>query len=310
MEARVSLPPYVLAVDFGGTKLAAAVVDVARGELVVSARCPTPAGGAEASLAALIALAQAALRQSPGPVTAIGISFGGPVSADRRTVLRSMHVGAWEGISLPARLSAVLGLPAAMDNDGNLAALGEWAFGAGRGVRSLLYIQVSTGIGAGLVLEGQVYRGQGLAGEFGHLTVMPDGPCCSCGKRGCVESLASGWALARDGQAQLGGAPPPDAEQVLVAARAGNPVAQAIVRRAFTALGQGIAAAITLLDPELVVLGGGVARAEDWMRPLVTAALADYLPPMLQGRTRLEFSPLHGSETLLGAALLAVNEAR
>jgi len=304
------LSPYVLAVDFGGTKLAAAVVDVARGELVVPARCPTPAGGAEASLAALIALAQAALRQSPGPVTAIGISFGGPVSADRRTVLRSMHVGAWEGIPLPARLSAILGLPAAMDNDGNLAALGEWTFGARRGVRSLLYIQVSTGIGAGWVLEGQVYRGQGLAGEFGHLTVMPDGPRCSCGKRGCVESLASGWALARDGQARLGGEPPPDAEQVLVAARAGNPVAQAIVRRAFTALGQGIAAAITLLDPELVVLGGGVARAEDWMRPLVMMALADYLPPMLQGRTRLEFSPLHGSETLLGAALLAVNEAR
>lgn len=254
-------------------------------------------------------LARAVLSQSPGPVTALGISFGGPVSADRQTVLRSMHVGDWEGLPLPAHLSAALGLPAAMDNDGNLAALGEWTFGAGRGVRSLLYIQVSTGIGAGLVLEGQVYRGQGLAGEFGHLTVMPDGPRCVCGKQGCVESLASGWALARDGRA-LGNDPPPDAEGVLAAARAGHAEAQAIVRRAFTALGQGLAMAITLLDPDVVVLGGGVARAEDWMRPLVTNALTNSLPPMLQNRTRLEFSRLHGAETLLGAALLAVNEAR
>ncbi len=302
----MSAPRYILALDFGGTKLAAAVVNVATGDVLSPVRTATPAAaGATACLDAMVAAARESLRRQPAAaVTGIGVSFGGPVSRDRRTVLRSMHVAAWDGFDLPARLSATFGLPAFMDNDGNAAALGEWRFGAGRGTRDMLYVQVSTGVGAGIIADGRVYRGGGLAAEFGHLTVLPDGPECTCGKRGCVESLAAGWAIARDGRAAFGDAAAMDAAQVVAAAAAGDGRGQAILDRAFTYLALGIANAVILLDPEVVVLGGGLARAEAALRRVVEPALTRFLPPIFRNRARLMFSHLAGAETLVGAALL------
>jgi glucokinase len=301
----MSAPRHILALDFGGTKLAAAVVNVATGDVLCPVRTATPAAaGATACLDAMVAIARESLRRQPDvAVTGIGVSFGGPVSRDRRTVLRSMHVPAWDGFDLPARLSATFGLPAFMDNDGNAAALGEWRFGAGQGTRDMLYVQVSTGIGAGIITDGRVYRGGGLAAEFGHLTVLPDGPACTCGKAGCVEALAAGWAIARAGRAAFGDAMM-DAEQVVAAAAAGDPRAQTILDRAFTHLALGIANAVILLDPEVVVLGGGLARAEAALRRVVEPALARFLPPIFRDRARLAFSRLAGAETLVGAALL------
>jgi glucokinase len=316
------LPTPILALDFGGTKLAAAVVDVSTGAILAHERASTPAGeGAQACLQAMLRLGRAALRlcePGEGAIQAVGASFGGPVSRDRRTVLRSMHVGDWQGMALPEQLEASFGAPAFMDNDANCAALGEWAFGAGIGAENLLYVQVSTGVGAGLILEGRLYRGAGLAGEFGHMTVLPGGPQCVCGGRGCVESLASGWALARDGREALEGSPQHgilrslcagdpgkiSAQTVLEACRRGDPQAAQIVRRAFIYLGMGIASALCLVDPDRVVIGGGVARAREVIEPLLQAALQESLPPLLRGRARLEFAALEGRETLLGAALL------
>jgi glucokinase len=305
----VSASRYVLALDFGGTKLTAAVVNVATGEILSPVRTATPAAaGALACLDAMATAGRESLRRQPAAAVAgIGVSFGGPVSRDRRTVLRSMHVAEWDGFDLPARLSAAFGLPAAMDNDGNAAALGEWRFGAGRGTRNMLYVQVSTGVGAGIIADGRVYRGGGLAAELGHLTVLPDGPACTCGKAGCVESLAAGWAIARDGRAAFGDAGM-EAAQVVAAAAAGDGRGQAILDRAFTCLALGIANAVTLLDPGLVVIGGGLARAEAAMRRVVEPALARFLPPIFRDRCRLAFSHLAGAETLVGAALLVEGE--
>ena len=311
----------VLAFDFGGTKLVAAVVDAASGEIYAQARRPTPVTqGAETGLETMLQAGRDALAGVSGrlrQISAIGISFGGPVSQDRRRVLRSMHVKDWEDYDLPSRVEAAFGGPAFMDNDANAAALGEWYFGAGKGTADMVYLQVSTGIGAGLILNRQVYRGAGLAGEFGHLTVLEDGPVCSCGKHGCVESLASGWAIARDGRALLatgadslwrelcGDRPGSlDAELVLRACRAGDPAASAIIQKAFKYLALGIANLILLVDPEVIVLGGGVARSQDVLQTSLDLDLPQYLPSMFAQRTRLVFSELNGQKTLLGAALL------
>ena len=311
----------VLVFDFGGTKLATAVVDSLSGEIYAQVRRPTPAReGAAASLEAIYQAGREALANTPAPqrqVSGIGISFGGPVSRDRRKVLRSMHIAEWESYDLVAQVEASFGRPAFMDNDANAAALGEWQFGAGQGATDLVYIQVSTGIGAGMILSSQVYRGSGLAGEFGHLTVMEDGPICSCGNHGCVESLSSGWAIARDGRELLasgaetllsdmsGGKPDRlTAEMVLLACQAGDPAACAITQRAFRYLALGMANLITLIDPQIIVLGGGVTQSQQAMQESLAAALPEFLPPLFAGHTQVAFSRLNGLETLLGAALL------
>ncbi len=176
----------ILGLDFGGTKLAAGLVDPASGAVLRSTRCPTPPGGAPASLAAMLALAHGLLRapsadpRSSGSIlSAVGVSFGGPVAPDGRTVRRSMHVPGWEDFPLAGRLEAELGVPAAVANDGDAAALAEQRFGAGRGVGTLLYITVSTGIGGGVIVGGQLHRGEhAWAGEFGHMPLLKDGPPC------------------------------------------------------------------------------------------------------------------------------------
>lgn len=313
---------FVLALDFGGSKLAAAVVEPRRGRIIAKTRQERlPSANAQQSLEQMIALGRGVLQDGQTPSSALlrlGVSFGGPLSRDRRYVLRSMHVPDWESFPLAERLETAFGCRAFMDNDANAAALGEWRFGAGRGLDSLLYIQVSTGIGAGIVVHRRLLRGAGLAGEFGHMTVAPDGPLCVCGKRGCVESFAAGWALARDGRTalvnallnsplrKLCGDDPErlDARLVCEAARQGDPIANAILDRAAQALGMTLANAVVLLDPQAVVIGGGVSRSQDVLATRLAAAVSEFLPPMFQGRCPLMFSQLGGDETLLGAALL------
>ena len=304
--------------------MAAAVVDVSSGEIKASEFQPTPAvKGADASLKAMIQAGQSVLNKLSMPTSAIGgvgISFGGPISQDRRHVLRSLHVPDWDAFPLTDYVTETFGLPAFMDNDGNAAALGEWYFGVGRGTNDMLYVQVSTGVGAGLILDRRVYRGQGLAAEFGHLTVMVDGPQCACGKRGCVESLTSGWAMARYGREAYDRSSPGsvlkilgdqasgliDARLVIHACRQGDPQAKGIVERGFEYLGVGISNAVVMLDPQMVAIGGGISHAWDIMYPQLQNSLALYLPPMFQNRVRIELSQLHGTETLLGAALLTL----
>jgi glucokinase len=260
----------ILGLDFGGTKLAAGLVDPASGAVLRSTRCPTPPGGAPASLAAMLALAHGLLRapsadpRSSGSIlSAVGVSFGGPVAPDGRTVRRSMHVPGWEDFPLAGRLEAELGAPAAVANDGDAAALAEQRFGAGRGVGTLLYITVSTGIGGGVIVGGQLHRGEhAWAGEFGHMPLLKDGPPCPCGRHGCLESLASGLSLAREARARLPHlGPAPTAADVAAAAARGDTAARAVWDEAMAWLGMAVAAATNLLNPGRVVIGGGLAQA-------------------------------------------------
>jgi glucokinase len=291
---------YILGLDFGGTKLAAGMVDPTSGTVVASARRLTPSGGAAASLAAMLDLTRDLLEDRRSTVRSsildprlvgVGVSFNGPVAADGRTVRRSMHIPGWDDVALAERLEQELGLPVLIANDADAAALAEQRFGAGRDVRHLLYLTVSTGIGGGVVIDRRLHRGErAWAGEIGHMPLAPNGPACPCGRHGCLESLASGLSIAREARQQLRDwgrssqlqSLPVDqisARDVANAVAQGDELARVIWEEAMGWLGLGIAAAVNLLNPGVVVLGGGLTRAGallfDPVRRVVAARALD-----------------------------------
>jgi glucokinase len=268
----------LLALDYGGTKHTAAVI--VRGERDWRAhRCVFSPAGADAryDIETMQSLARELLAgERPA---AIGVSFGGPTDATTGMVRLSHHVPGWENVPLRAMLEADFRAPASVDNDANVAALGEHRFGAGRGRQDLLYITVSTGVGGGWVLNGQPWRGaEGMAGEIGHTVVDPNGPRCLCGKRGCVERLASGpyvaqrareWLAEQPARGQvLRGLVGDDADKVTAqlvsqAAAQGDELAWEALYVAAWGLGIGIGNAANLINPERFILGGGVTKSGD-----------------------------------------------
>lgn len=306
---------YYLALDFGGTKHAAGLAEAGARQWLDRRTTPAPPesdGPTDRSV--MFGLADELLKTNPGKLAAIGVSFGGPVDWKSGRVILSHHVSGWEDTPLVDMLRERYGAPAAMDNDANAAALGEWRYGAGRGCDSLLYITVSTGIGGGWVLGGRVYRGaDSMAGEVGHLAVDPEGPECVCGKRGCVEAMGCGTAIGREmtSRMQSGSAsrvqPALTGEMVNRAAESGDRVAIEVMERAARALGMGIGYAITLMNPQKVIIGGGVAgTGEVYWRTLRATAARYALPQM---RVEIVRAGLGGDSPLWGAAALAESVA-
>lgn len=273
----------ILALDFGGTKLSAAVVDTAvyqTHDLTWQAhkRVFTPEHGrAQFDIATMIELGRELL--AGGKATAVGVSFGGPVAFEAGVVRLSHHVPGWEGVPLRALLQKEFPCEIRIDNDANVAALGEWRFGAGQGAAHLLYITVSTGVGGGWVLSGRPFRGHdGMAGEIGHTVVDPNGPLCLCGKRGCVERLASGPYMAQDLGERLS-QPGLTGQDVAAMAAKGEATAVEILERSAWALGVGIGNAANLINPQKVVLGGGVTKSgERWWQVVRETAVETALP--------------------------------
>ncbi|MHC5934255.1 ROK family protein [Nostoc sp.] len=272
----------ILALDFGGTKLAAALVNIGSRKWLRYERRLSPVGADASTDLEIMRSLIYSLLQDTKPA-AIGVSFGGPVDAFTGMVRLSHHVAGWENIPLKGLLEDEFGVPVGVDNDANVAALGEHRFGAGQGYDSLFYITVSTGVGGGWILNGQPWRGAGgMAGEIGHMVVDPAGPVCLCGKRGCVERLASGPYMAqnvreilenkpqrrgglRDGEV-LRGLVGDDlklltGQLVSEAAAAGDDLAKEILHKAAWALGVGIGNVANLMNPQRFVLGGGVTKA-------------------------------------------------
>ncbi|PID86780.1 MAG: sugar kinase [Chloroflexi bacterium] len=273
----------ILALDFGGTKLSAAVAAVTELEQdsphwLARERVFSPEdGAAQFDIETMIALGKQLL--SGERPFAVGVSFGGPVDYHAGIVRLSHHVPGWENIPLRDMLTEEFAAPVQVDNDANVAALGEWRFGAGRGVDSLFYVTVSTGVGGGWVLNGRCWRGHaGMAGEIGHTVVEPNGPVCLCGKRGCVERLASGPYMAQDFMALH-----PDMEvtgkELAELAVNGHVDAERILLRGAKALGVGIGNAANLLNPQQFILGGGVTKSgEKWWQTVRQAAQETALP--------------------------------
>jgi glucokinase len=294
-----------IGVDVGGTKVAAGVVDE-HGHIVEKLRRATPAASPERTAAVIAEVVIELLARHDA--SAVGVGAAGFVDQARGAVAFAPNL-AWRGEPLRSKVASMVGLPVTLENDGNASAWAEFRFGAARGHAHVVFVSVGTGIGAGFVLGSRLYRGRwGMAGEPGHVRVVPDGRLCGCGNRGCWEQYASGSALvteARDlamrspGGArrllQLAGGDPTaiGGPQVTEAAREGDPAALRCFSIVGTWLGQGLADLTAILDPGCVVVGGGVSEAGELLLGPARAAFdkaltgAGYRPPVPIARAAL-----------------------
>jgi len=313
---------FVLATDIGGTKVLVSLVD--REDRIVSQRrIPTEAHlGPRSVVDRLISVARELLRDNDLPlsrVLGVGISSAGPSNSAEGVVFNSPNLPGWHNVPLVRWVEEEIGLPTCMGNDASLAALAENVYGAGRGVDNMIYVTVSTGIGGGIIVQRRLYTGGiGTAGEIGHTILHVDGPLCSCGRRGCLESFSAGWALAQrarraiaEGRESLalelagGKAEGITAETLFEAAQHGDTLSKAILDEGARYLGAGLANLAILLDPEMIVIGGGLSiRWDDYVGPAVEHVHATDYPVSLR---RLPIVPakLGDEVSVMGAVALA-----
>ncbi len=298
-----------------------ALFDSAGRRLLLTEGRTEASGGRDWMLNEIRGRGQEFLAKSDLPVRACGISFGGPVDYRQQRV-NSMHVSGWRSFELAQWVEGNLGLKCRIDNDANAGALGEFRYGAGRGAESLLYLTISTGIGGGLVCGGMVHRGKdSMAGEMGHIQVSDAGNLCSCGGRGCLETVCSGTAiglrgrglarrkpeiLARTIEFSSGDPEQITAEAVFRAAGEGEEGALVIVREATCALARALLMAIRILNPDIIILGGGVALAGRVLLDPVHEFLDELAAPKLKHSTRVVQAELKNFSPLYGAAALAM----
>ncbi|OIJ24681.1 ROK family glucokinase [Nocardioides luteus] len=305
-------------VDVGGTKILGGVVDH-DGNIIEDHRVESPAKSPEAIEAAIVEVVQEL--KTKHPIECVGIGAAGYIDKGRSTVLFAPNI-AWRDVPLKERLEKVLELPVVIENDANAAAWGEFEYGAGAEVDNMMLVTVGTGVGGGLVLEGDLYRGAfGVGAEIGHMRVVPNGHLCGCGNRGCWEQYASGSALVRNVRAAARGGSllarevldraEGDLDKIkgpliTEAARDGDAFAIEALTDLGIWLGEGIASIAAVLDPAVVAIGGGVAEADDLLLgPARRAFLAQLTGrghrPMLDIRK----ATLGNEAGLIGAADLA-----
>ncbi len=309
-----------IGLDVGGTKIAAARVS-ADGTILERARVPSPATDPARILRDMVDVAR---KLATDDVAAVGIGAAGLVESATGTLRFAPNL-AWRDVGLTDHVGAALGLPTVADNDATAAAWGEYRFGAGRGARHLLLVTVGTGIGGGIVTDGAIYRGaHGFAAEIGHIIVEPGGPRCGCGNQGCWEQVASGQAIERAGReaaqryphsgiARLAeGVPGRVTGQVVTrAAQDGDETAKAILAKVGRRLGEGIAGLVNVLDPEIVVVGGGAVAAGDLLLEPARRALGTSVEaPQARPRVGLVSAELGNDAGVVGAAALALDRLR
>ncbi len=308
-----------LAIDLGGTQIRAVVATLASLEGRVA--CATPA---EEGPAAVVEAIVGAVRQSlalaglAGMPEAVGIAAPGPLHGAKGVVFSPPNLKGWRDVPLAGMLAAQFGRPVFLIKDANAAAVAEHRLGAGRGVDTLIYMTVSTGIGGGLILDGRVFEGpDGTAGEVGHMTVDLNGPICNCGNRGCVEAVASGTAIARlaaervaTGELRLPPGAALTAASVYAAAAARDPGARAITDAVGRALGLACVGLVHLFNPERIILGGGLTHAGPLLLEPVRAMLERHAMPIPRARVRVVTAALGEDVSLWGAALHARDQVR
>jgi glucokinase len=279
----------ILAIDIGGTKFSMALFDGDR--MVQHETRPTDRAGGRAWMVEQIEALIAEWKKR-AHIDRCGIGFGGPVLWETQRIATSTHVGGWADFDLPAYLEPVLGFRPIMDNDANVGALGEGIYGAGRSARPLYYLTVSTGIGSGILTADGIYRGaDSFAGEVGHIVIRPDGPDCLCGSRGCFERMCCGLWLERDY-----GRP---AKELLEDA--------SFVERYVVDLAMGLKAAIMLLNPARIVIGGGIAKAGERLFVPLRAELRRQITSWSRARVDVVRAELGDDSVLYGAFALATS---
>lgn len=284
-----------IGVDVGGTKVAAGLVDAA-GVIITKTRAPMiSSGDAETGFSAVRSAVEGIFAAEPGvrgAVGGIGICSPGPLDPASGIVLNPPNVPCWRNFPLAEETERAFGIPARLDNDANAAGLAEVLWGAARGYRYVFYATLGTGIGSGIVIDGQIYHGRtGSAAEGGHVTIDYNGPRCGCGKRGCIEALCSGTAIARRAQEKLatagadgrrlvelagGAAGAVRTEHVGQAWREGDPLATDILRETARLLAVWMGNFVDILDPDILVVGGGVAELMSGLFPEILADLPQW----------------------------------
>lgn len=309
----------ILGIDIGGTKTLVGVADDS-GQVIATKRIETPGSiGPERALALTKAAAHDAINQAGVDIDLIGIGCGGPLDRKSGTLFDIPNLPGWNGTCLTEIFSSEFDAPAYLDNDATAAAIGEWMFGAGRGVDDLAYFTISTGIGGGMILGGRVYRGYGdNAAEFGHQKIRPDGPPCTCGDRGCLESLASGTSIARIAREEMAAGietvlrewvPSPDdvtAQLVARAAGQGDKLSGRIWSEAMYNLGLGVANIVNVLNPRLVILGGGVTNAGELLFAPVREVVRERAMRALADDVQIVPAANGGNVGLMGAIAVAL----
>lgn len=294
--------PWFVGVDIGGTTVDTLLVDstfTPHGAFTFPTVLTSPADTLAGICTAIQATLQAA-QLSPAAVAAIGVGVPGQVDPVQGLVNLAVNLH-WDHFPAGDLLTSRFGVPCFLENDVRAAALGVYRFNNPQAIQNIAYVSIGTGVSAGLILQGQLYRGvHGMAGEFGHIMAEPHGPRCNCGADGCLETLIAGPALARSGrqavqaeaQTLLRQYPSITAKEIYTAAQAGDAVAERIIEQAGVYLGRALQQLIMFYDVESIVLGGGVTRAgaaflqpilQEWKRQCIASALAQTLlrPAML-----------------------------
>lgn len=305
----------VLALDIGGTKLAVAVVtaDGSTHGLLIE---PTHReDGPDAIIGRLVAMGHRSIEAAGlGPVSAVGISCGGPLDRVRGILTGPLHLPGWIDVPIVDIVEREFGVKAALENDATAAALGEYRYGSGRGTSTMLYLTVSTGIGGGAVINGTLHRGAANnGGEYGHILVETGGRQCLCGRKGCLEVYASGSSIAarareaveQGANSSLSELTVIRAEDVSSHAQAGDQLALELWRETTTVLASAITDLVNILEPELVVLGGGVTRSGRFLLdPISAAVTGDSMPPAAAA-VRVGLAELGDVVCVVGAAGVA-----
>ena len=314
---------YVVGVDMGGTKILAAVIN-AKGEIVQQAKRATkPKKGPEEVIERITRCIREAIdgaELKPSQIRAIGIGSPGPLDPETGVIIFAPNLG-WSNVPLKAKLEANLSIPTFVDNDVNVGTLGEYAFGAGRGVKNLVGIFVGTGIGGGIILDGKLFHGVNkTAGEVGHMIVEAKGPRCGCGNFGCLEAVASRTAITRDLQKAIlkkgkkskltelngGNLDLIRSKAIARAVKHGDKPTIKVVQRAAKYLGISVASIVHFLNPEMVVLGGGVVEAMgDSLLDPIRHAAAEYALPTTMDGVQIVAATLGDNAGVIGASVLA-----
>lgn len=280
---------YTVGIDIGGTKIAGALVDI-DGNIVAESKVPTPAQDPDALVDAVVALVT---ELSLGKVVlGVGVAAAGFIDADQANIIYAPNLS-WRNEPFKAKLQAKLPLPVIIENDANAAAWAEFRYGAGKGYQHMIMLTIGTGVGGAVIANGQMLRGGfGIAGELGHLRVVPNGKLCGCGQHGCLESYGSGTALLKAAKELAGsdleiGARLRELEaqageltgaQVYTAILEKDPGALQILTELGTWLGEAIGSLTAVLDPQIVVIGGGVSAAGDLLLNPIREAYLAHLP--------------------------------
>ena len=313
----------LIGVDIGGAKTTIGVADD-NGNLIDKKRLTTIAGlGSEQAVDSIKAAIWGLLNNyniSCDDIRGIGVGCGGTVDKDKGCVLSAPNMPGWENLALADAFKQEFNAPAWLDNDGTAATIGEMVFGAGMHAADFVYFTVSAGIGGGIVIDHKLYRGSGGgAGEFGHQVILPDGPPCMCGHHGCLEALASGASIARRARRECSDWPSTillhwvdgdpmliTAEHVSRGASDGDEFSSYIWSQAMTYLGIGVANVVNSLNPELVVIGGGVTRAGELFFEPVRRIVSERVLPALGKNLGIVPSALGTEVGVVGAVALAM----